>query len=304
MFMEDRDRFPAVSARHFNDSVEGAKKCLICSSHLAPAKRYPGLLQCPDCNFLTADLALTDEQLRQLYGADYFHGDEYANYLADEEELRLNFRRRLDTLLPLLQGGPRGYLHEVGCAYGFFLSEAARHFTRVSGIDIAEDATAYARDSLGLEVTTGDYLCQQFYSPVDVICMWDTLEHLRDSHLYIRKAASDLRRGGLFAFTTGDVESLNARLRGPRWRMVHPPTHLHYFGERSIARLLYDSGFNLVLVQHPGNVRTLRAILYGVVAMRARRKGLCVRLERVIPGLSWPVYLNLWDIMFVIARRR
>ena len=59
--------------------------------------------------------------------------------------------------------------------------------------------------------------------------MWDTIEHLKRPDLFVQKAAADLRPGGLIALTTGDIGSLNARLRGARWRMIHPPTHLHYF---------------------------------------------------------------------------
>ncbi len=281
------------------------RACLVCGAAVTGARRYPGLLRCPRCGFLTADVALRDDELAELYGTDYFHGREYADYVAEQDELRLNFRRRLATLLPLLPVAPvAATLYEVGCAYGFFLCEARRYVASVSGIDIAPEATRYARDTLGLDVVTGDYLHHRTDGPVDAVCLWDTVEHLRDPHLYVRKAAADLRPGGLLALTTGDVDSLNARLRGRRWRMVHPPTHLHYFSRRTIGRLLDDAGFDVVHVEHPGNARTVRSIAFGVIALRAGRKGLYESLHRRLPVMDKAVTLNLRDIMYVIGRRR
>jgi len=53
--------------------------CLVCAGRLARA-RLPGLLRCADCGFVTANLHLTEEALRTLYGRDYFHGGEYLDY--------------------------------------------------------------------------------------------------------------------------------------------------------------------------------------------------------------------------------
>jgi hypothetical protein len=61
-------------------------------------------------------------------------------------------------------------------------------------------------------------------------------------------ASRDLEPGGLLALTTGDIGSLNARLRGSNWRMIHPPTHLHYFSVQSITSLLKRHGIDTVHV--------------------------------------------------------
>src|SRR4051812_47038123 len=71
--------------------------CLVCGAYMAPA-RLPGLLSCAQCKFLTADMQLDDAALASLYGRDYFHGEEYGDYVSEEGELRANFRSRLQTL--------------------------------------------------------------------------------------------------------------------------------------------------------------------------------------------------------------
>ena len=54
----------------------------------------------------------------------------------------------------------------------------------------------------------------QLAHAVDVVCMWDTIEHLQHPHLYIERASANMNRGGVIAITTGDIGSLMARMRG------------------------------------------------------------------------------------------
>jgi hypothetical protein len=133
--------------------------------------------------------------------------------------------------------------------------------------------------------------------------MWDTIEHLDRPDLFVAKVARDLAPGGYFAFTTGDLGSFNARLRGRRWRMIHPPTHMHYFSVATARALLDRNGLDVVHVSHPGVTRTIGSMLYIVVALRLARRDWYQRIAH------WPVNrhsvtLNLGDIMFVVARRR
>ena len=146
-------------------------------------------------------------------------------------------------------------LFEIGSAYGFFLEVARQHFRSVEGIDISTAAAAYAKEQLGVQVAAGEFLAHRIAGPVDVVCLWDTIEHLRDPHLYIEKAAAYLRRGGALAVTTGDIGSLMARWRGERWRQIHPPTHLHYFSKLTLAQLLERYGFTIAYAGYDGMYR-------------------------------------------------
>lgn len=279
------------------------RACLVCDGALLPAPRRRGLMACARCGFVTAGLELSEAELRQVYGRDYFHGLEYADYVAEADSLRLNFGRRLSTLDRFVGDARDKRLFEIGCAYGFFLEVARGRYRRAGGIDISAEAVAYARARLGLEVSEGDYLEHEGAAGADVFCLWDTIEHLHAPHEYVAKIARDIAPGGLLAITTGDIGSLNARLRGRRWRMIHPPTHLHYFATDSLRRLLDRHGFDVIHVEHPGQARTVRSILYISLALKAGRPALWRMAER-LPGLGTSLTLNLFDIMYVIARRR
>jgi len=246
---------------------------------------------------------ISDEELTTIYGEEYFHGKEYLDYAAEEESLRLNFRNRIATLRSLVPRMADAELFEIGCAYGFFLEEVAPSVRRAFGIDISTDAVRSARERKGVEAEFGDYLKLKLPYQVDMITMWDTIEHLKHPELFVAKASRDLRYGGHLALTTGDISSLNARLRGRHWRMIHPPTHLQYFSVATITKLLDRHGFDVIHVSHPGNSRKLRSILYAVLVLRMKWQAVYSTLQN-LPLFNWPVTINLFDIMFVVARRR
>jgi len=252
---------------------------------------------------LSADVALSDAELSDLYGRDYFHGHEYLDYIEERESLQINFRARLRTLAALIPDLAQKRLFEIGCAYGFFLDMVRDDVAAAAGIDISQDAVTYATETLGVRAVAGDYLTHVFGERPNVIAMWDTVEHLPRPDLFIAKAARDLPVGGHLVLTTGDIGSMNARWRGRRWRMIHPPSHLHYFSAATMSRLLDRNGFDVVHISHPGNSRTVRSILYIILALRLGRRSMYERLARLrVSGAA--LTINLFDIMFVIARRR
>jgi 2-polyprenyl-3-methyl-5-hydroxy-6-metoxy-1,4-benzoquinol methylase len=281
----------------------GNATCIVCGGTHAPSQRIPGLIQCSQCGFLSADMSVSDDELRVLYGESYFNGEEYLDYIAEEPSLRLNFRNRLATLKTVAPHLHRCDLFEIGCAYGFFLDEAKQLIQSASGIDISTEAVRFAAQERGLDAFQGDYLNVNIGRQFDIIAMWDTVEHLKYPHLFIEKIARDLKPGGLLALTTGDIGSLVARLQGRYWRLIHPPTHLHYFSAATISELLLRKGFEVLHLSHPGNSRSLRAALYFVTVLQMKRKGLYDALQgsRIF---NWHLTVNLFDIMYVIARRQ
>jgi 2-polyprenyl-3-methyl-5-hydroxy-6-metoxy-1,4-benzoquinol methylase len=276
--------------------------CLVCGGKLRPS-RLPGLLRCEECRFTTANLTLSEEQLRQLYTAGYFTGNEYRDYVADRSVIEKQFRLRLRRLLPFVTDARAKSLFEIGCAHGFFLQVARNAFRSVEGIDISDDAVAYARHHLGVEARSADFLTHQFGVQPDLICLWDTIEHLSRPDLYVQKMAEALPSGGLLALTTGDLDSWLAHARGGKWRQIHPPTHLHYFSRNTLSRLLHRCGFETKFIGSEGMFRSVDTMAYIVLCLKHQLPDLYSTLKRA-RLLNWDLYLNLGDILFVVAEKR
>lgn len=265
---------------------------------------YPGILRCKDCGYVYADLDLTQEQFAELYNSGYFKGEEYSDYLSDKEMLQNNFKARLTTLRKYVNPEKHNSLLEVGAAYGFFLELAAREFKHVTGIDVTEQGIEYARNKLNLNAYNIDLIEWDFENrQFDVVCMWDTIEHLRSPELYIEKIANNMPPGGLIAITTGDIDSYVARFRKNKWRLIHPPTHAHYFSRKSITRLLEKYGFEVTHFEYCGFSRSVDNIAYNLFVLRSNLSWL-YRVLKYLRFTKLNLYANLYDIMYVIARRK
>jgi SAM-dependent methyltransferase len=288
-------RFPGASHRV---SVVDCQACGA-SGRFAPWFPQAAIHRCGNCGHMTADIGGVDAA--SLYGAEYFAGGEYHDYEKDAEEFAANFRRNVRELRALVDGGR---LLEIGAAYGYFLKEARAAFADCRGIEIS-DAAASAARAAGFDVATGDVLAMDAPpgGPFDAVCMWDTIEHIDRAGDVYRRVASWLRPGGVIAVTTGDAGSAVARLRGRRWRQIHPPTHIHYFSRTSLDALARTAGLAPERWSHPGYTRSYSSMAHNVFDRRGRL-GRAVASAITLGGvLDFPVYLNLYDICLHVARR-
>lgn len=263
---------------------------------------YQSLSRCRDCGMITASVEPSAEAVKAMYESQYFNGDEYSDYLGDKHVIQRNMRKWLSVVRQYV---PSGVLVEVACAYGFFLELAQHHFT-VKGYDVAKEVVSYARQNLRVPVTDVDFLSDDSLAPgsVDVIVMWDFLEHAAQPRQFIERAERMLRPGGYLFMTTGDIDSWMARRQGPSWRLIHPPTHLQYFSQSTLTRLLNQYRFDSVNVSYPGYWRSIGQILHGMFVFgRSGKPSIIHRVLSCILPLRLGVYINTFDIMLMVARK-
>jgi len=276
--------------------------CIVCGG---PGEFVPvlkTLARCRACGFVTwPDAPPVDPG--ELYDERYFTEVDYPDYVGNEASLRRSMARHLEQMARFWT--QRGALLEIGCAYGFFLDEARRHFDRVVGIDVSAAAVEAARKRFGVEAHAGAFQDMPFEdASFDVVCLWDTIEHLSRPDVFLEKARRLLRPSGRLFLTTGDVSSLNARLRGPNWRQIHPPSHLHYFSRDSIARLLERAGLRVLGFE----TAAYHHSIHNVLASIGLRHGAAAHLSRfTLKVVGEPLarrigfWVDLGDIMFVAA---
>ncbi len=252
------------------------------------------ILQCP-CGL--ARTRLPDGfDTASIYTEAYFQGgsrDGYADYLASGNELRYEFRRILEALNRHV---PSGRLIELGCAYGFFLEEAAASFT-TSGIEISDHARAVCIEH-GLDVVreaTPEFLASR--GPFDAAVMLDVLEHMREPGDALDRLHRTMRPGAQLVITTGDFGSLVARMMGKRWRLMTPPQHLWFFSPTTVTALLERHGFRVHTIEHPWKLVPLALVAY----QATRYLGGQDLVRRFLPRGRLPI--NLFDAMRVIAER-
>jgi SAM-dependent methyltransferase len=274
--------------------------CPCCGASTRHAYRFTvnrcPIWQCSECGLGRAEAQGFEPS--SYYTAEYFsgqHSDGYADYLGAEPVLRKEFAGTVRFIRTFIGSGQ---LLDIGCAYGFFLQEARRFFD-VHGIEIAEEAAEHCRKS-GLDVRTGvaDDATLAGFGTLDVVTLFDVIEHLPDPAETLALAHRQLRPGGILVVTTGDFGSLLAKALGPKWRLMTPPQHLWYFTRASIGRLADRLGFTLLRFEHPGKVVPLSLIAFQL------RRMLGLRQATAASASNLGVPVNLFDAMRVVLQKR
>jgi len=251
--------------------------------------------QCRDCGLGRTHVSSFDPTA--YYTEDYFSGgraDGYSDYRGGEPVLRREFARSVGFIRRYRDGGK---LLELGCAYGFFLMEAARYFD-VAGIELASEAVRHAR-GVGLNVSEGaaDEANLRRIGPVDVIVLFDVIEHLPDPRATLALCHQLLNPGGIIVLTTGDFGSPLARLAGVRWRLMTPPQHLWFFTQKSMRGLAAGLGFAIEHVDHPWKIVPASLIVFQLRRMLGLGGSPLAGASRI------GVPINLFDAMRVVLRK-
>ena len=276
-----------------------SRPCPACGRTTAHVCRFRingcDILQCEDCGLGRTETSGFDPAA--YYTEDYFSGrrlDGYSDYLGVEPVLRREFARSVDFIRRYRN---RGKLLELGCAYGFFLMEAARYFD-VAGIELAAEAAEHGRRA-GLNVLQGMAAAASLerIGQVDVIVLFDVIEHLLQPLETLALCCQHLNPGGIIVITTGDFGSTVARLAGARWRLMTPPQHLWFFTRESMRRLSGGLGLAMEHVDHPWKL-----VPASLIAFQVRRM-LGLRGQGVTTASRIGVPMNLFDAMRVVLRK-
>jgi SAM-dependent methyltransferase len=193
------------------------------------------LLRCGGCQTVYARSAPPAEALAQSYAnADYDSG-EAAALAADTYAA---------ALAPIIADLPRvGRALEIGTGTGVLLERLlAAGFGDVVGIEPSGAAIAAASPSVRGLIREGIFAEADFEpESFDLICCFQTLEHVPDPLSLVQSCARLLRPGGMLALVTHDYAAPLNRLLGRRSPIIDIE-HLQLFCRPSLEELLDVAG--------------------------------------------------------------
>lgn len=219
--------------------------CCICGLPGEVRHRVPpfGVVRCPVCSLVFVSPRLTAPALQRLYDEPaYFDRGVYGDRGRWSRAMLLQrtwTRGRLAAMAR--RRPPPGRLLEVGSGYGLFLTAARDAGYAVSGVELSRTGVRVSREEFGLDVVAGQ-VADAPAEPADVICFWDTLEHVPDPVAFLREVRSRLAPGGLIALSVPYVSSVPARLLGARWWTLKPEQHIWHFTGRTLALVAGRAG--------------------------------------------------------------
>ena len=280
------------------------KKCIICNYNKFVLKYKNTLMMCEECKFITANLDVTDSLLKNIYTENYFKGEEYLDYLKDKIILQRNFKSRLMHILKYVDKKNILSAVEVGCAYGFFAEEFTSEIkdAKYIGFDIVPEPIEYGKNVLKQNLKQQDFINYPVLEPYTDVFLWDVIEHLPNPDQIISKIGKEIKTGGRIYITTGDISALLPKLQKHKWRMIHPPSHLHYFSKKTLTKLLNKHGFEIINISYPPIYRSLKQIYYSLFLLKKNESPLKNWIYNRIPDKMF-IPINTYDIMFVIGKK-
>jgi SAM-dependent methyltransferase len=219
-----------------------------------------GVVRCPHCSLVFVSPRLNPAALQRVYDdAGYFEGDGSVygagGRFSPAMALQRQWTRGRLALLAREAGRPRpgARLLEIGCAYGLFLDAARRAGYAVTGVELSAAAAEHARSRLGLDVHAAQLADAPLTGRFDVVCAWDTIEHVPDPVAFWQAVRRLVADDGVVLFSTPYFSSVPSRLLRARWWTLKPTEHIWHFTPRTHRTVADAAGMTVT--------RTLRSPL-------------------------------------------
>ena len=218
---------------------------------------------------------------------------EHYDDLAMEQEL-FQIPLRKEFILKAVGKGKR--VLDIGCLGGQFSGLIREQNNQVICVEANRRAAETARGR-GLEVVQANVEdgIPLPTASFDVVCAAEVVEHLYDTKSFFSEVSRVLKNGGVFVFTTPNLNSLGNRIRVARGGYLgmagaypedHFGGHVRIFNRSKIEELCQQSGFEIEKV-------------HGIPALNSRGKlwdGSMKLAGRYLPNLS--------KILMVKARKK
>lgn len=213
------------------------------------------LVRCTTCDLVYLANPPSDEELQKMYSADAdYHtqlydpsGHDFA-LMTDNAAVHMKFVQRI---------AQKGRLLDVGCSVGHFLDQARRLGFDCSGVEFSRESRAFAQQHFGLPVEGGSiHDLSHEDGSLDMITMFDVIEHVPDPSADIAKAYRLLKPGGWFVLSTPNIDGLFPKVSYKLahtlnyWPHPEPPHHIYQFSIRTLRAMLEKGGFKAGPVSH------------------------------------------------------
>jgi SAM-dependent methyltransferase len=226
------------------------------------------VVQCPTCSLVFVSPRLNPEALQRFYDQpSYFEdGGVYGGRAGGlNPAMMLQRRWMMSRLAAIRRTGQRsGRLLEIGSGYGLFLQVAAKAGYDAHGVELSAAGAGRCTDQ-GLRVFNGQLADAPDEKKNDVICFWDTLEHVPDPLAFLIEVRRRLADDGTFALSIPYISSLPARLLGKHWWTLKPEQHIWHFTPATLQTTAARAGLVVTEVitspLHPANLTRLDSLV-------------------------------------------
>jgi 2-polyprenyl-3-methyl-5-hydroxy-6-metoxy-1,4-benzoquinol methylase len=196
------------------------------------------LVECNHCG-----LIFTSPRLHQNLILKSYVEAEDPTYVSQAEGRIKSFAQCLKAVSKHQAGGR---ILDVGAAAGFFLKVAKDEGWETYGIEPSRYLSDYGNRNYQANIYCGTLeTAPKFENPMDVVTLWDVLEHTFDPKDVMRRVNRYLRPDGLAVINYPNIGNWMAKMAGRKYWFILS-VHLYYFVPKTIKKLLEETGFEVV----------------------------------------------------------
>ncbi len=156
-----------------------------------------------------------------------------------------------------LAAGVHGRALDIGCQTGEFMSALKSGQCEVWGVDIDENAVAFARQHYGLDrafaADMSEFLKRSDLPAFDLITAFELIEHIADPVGFMRQLEKRLAPGGRIVISTPSRERYFAQSISSDL----PPAHVTRWNEKAITNMLRGTGLAVAEVRYVDALKLL-----------------------------------------------
>lgn len=147
----------------------------------------------------------------------------------------------------------KGRILDIGSGTGLFLTKFKEDEWAIDGVEFSKDAATYAKKAYGITTKIGDFLALSSMfkqNSFDYAVINNVLEHLYKPYETLRAIHGVLKTSGKLIIVVPNIDSLGFKLFKKNWYPLQPPIHLYYFDQKTLRKMLSESGFRINTVSY------------------------------------------------------
>jgi SAM-dependent methyltransferase len=226
--------------------VAPRRKCTICDGTVF-RDFSPTLLECVRCRVLVS-LQQPDD-IEKHYSQTFYTQDEGSRFSFGLEHVLKLFR--WTRFRSLQRWAPYQRVLDVGTDRGWFLKHFQNNGAEVFGTQMSAPAARAVGGYIGRDIFLGELTDAHFADEtMDLVCMYNVIEHVREPRAYLREIHRILKLGGILVLEVPNARCLTARVFGMNWLGWDIPNHIHHFDPPGLRAFAEAHRFSVLTESH------------------------------------------------------
>jgi len=229
--------------------------CKLCGSTIKLINKKLNIVQCEKCKLIFCIKKFSQDELRDLYDKLYnkIQNSHYSHHLTHE------FVNLKKGIIPSIGWNRKRVINkytkatnsviEVGSGVGLIASYLKSiGIKEYTGIELDNDTFKKSKE-LGLNTINGDFsLMDNIDKNVDIVMLWEVLEHLQDIKLFLDLSYKKLKNDGILMFSVPNFDKIKNYPNSKKIDFIYqdnPPIHINFFTKKNIKSILNYAGFEV-----------------------------------------------------------